>query len=213
MDLARVATQALEHGDVLELGRAPDGRPGWRLHVRHTPGHAPGHLVFIEDRYRAAIVGDMVSTLSTIVIDPPEGHMATYLDSLRALLAEDIGTLYPAHGLAQLDGPALLRRYISHREERESKLVRAIDAGHATSTRCCLWSTTTRPRSCAPSRGARSSPDWSSWLRRDTSPHSAWSRRRPQSWSEPRGPRAPIRVELDAPGIGQLGAGTSSTKL
>ncbi len=132
VDLAGIATEALEHGDVLELGRAPDGRPDWRLHVRHTPGHAPGHLVFIEDRYRAAIVGDMVSTLSTIVIDPPEGHMATYLDSLRALLAEDIGTLYPAHGPAQLDGSALLRRYLSHREEREAKLVRALDAGHTT---------------------------------------------------------------------------------
>jgi glyoxylase-like metal-dependent hydrolase (beta-lactamase superfamily II) len=129
VDVAGLQTVELSHGDCLELGRAPDGRPDWRLHVHYTPGHAPGHLAFIEDRYRAAIVGDLVSTLSTIVIDPPEGHMATYLESLRALRDADIGTLYPAHGPAALDGRRLLERYLTHREERERKLVHALEGG------------------------------------------------------------------------------------
>ncbi len=122
----------LKHGDALELGHSPDGRAGWRLHIHHTPGHAPGHLAFIEDRYRAAIVGDMVSTLSTIVIDPPEGHMATYLASLRHLRDADIGTLYPAHGPAQLHGKQLLEHYLDHRQKRENKLIDAMDEGLAT---------------------------------------------------------------------------------
>ena len=125
-------TRALEDGDVLELGCAPDGSPDWRLHVLHTPGHAPGHLAFLEDRYRAAVVGDMVSTLSTIVIDPPEGHMATYLDSLRRLRDADIGTLYPAHGPAHRAGRELLEHYLAHREAREDKLRAALAEGHAT---------------------------------------------------------------------------------
>ena len=129
VDVAGLRSVSLSHGDSLDLGRAPDGAPGWRLHVHYTPGHAPGHLAFIEDRYRAAIVGDLVSTLSTIVIDPPEGHMATYLESLRALRDAGIGTLYPAHGPAALDGSRLLDRYLAHREERERKLVAALASG------------------------------------------------------------------------------------
>jgi 8-oxo-dGTP pyrophosphatase MutT (NUDIX family) len=62
---------ALADGERLELGRAPDGRAGWGLTCHHTPGHDQGHMIFVEDRYRAALAGDLVSTLSTIVIDPP----------------------------------------------------------------------------------------------------------------------------------------------
>jgi ribonuclease/clavin/mitogillin len=48
----------------------------------HTPGHDRGHLCFRESRYGTMLVGDMLSTISTIIIDPPEGHLATYLQSL-----------------------------------------------------------------------------------------------------------------------------------
>ena len=67
-----------QDGDRLELGTAPDGSRDWHLKVVHTPGHAVDHLCFIDSRYHAAIVGDMLSTVSTIIIDPPEGHMGTY---------------------------------------------------------------------------------------------------------------------------------------
>ena len=126
VDTAGLDARELDEGDVLELGVAPDGRPDWKLHVLHTPGHAPGHLVFIEDRYNAGIVGDMASTLSTIVIDPPEGHMATYLASLARLRQRGIGMLYPAHGPAYRDGTALLGALIEHREAREARLRAAL---------------------------------------------------------------------------------------
>ncbi len=77
--------RALDDGDEIELGVAPDGSAGWRLRALFTPGHDQGHLAFVEDRYGAALVGDLLSTVSTIVIDPPEGHLATYLASLRRL--------------------------------------------------------------------------------------------------------------------------------
>jgi ribonuclease/clavin/mitogillin len=76
-------SRALLGNERLSLGTSPDGKPGWELHVWHTPGHHPGHLCFVESRYGAALLGDLVSTISTIVIDPPEGHLRTYLDSLR----------------------------------------------------------------------------------------------------------------------------------
>lgn len=118
--------EPLAEGDIIPLGVAPDGTPGWHLEVMHTPGHARDHLCFIDSRYRAAIVGDMLSTISTIIIDPPEGHMATYLRELERLLARPMTTLYPAHGPAHRDGHALLRQFIAHRRGREQKVIAAL---------------------------------------------------------------------------------------
>lgn len=120
--------QALADGDRLPLGTAPDGTPDWQLEVLHTPGHARDHLCFIDSRYRAAIVGDMLSTISTIIIDPPEGHMATYLRSLERLLEVDMTVLHPAHGPSWRDGPALVRQYLAHRRAREEKVLAALGA-------------------------------------------------------------------------------------
>ena len=77
------------------------------------------------------IAGDLVSTVSTIVIDPPEGHMGQYLESLEraaALLGED-AVLHPSHGPVSSDGRKLLRRYIEHRDRREEALVKALESG------------------------------------------------------------------------------------
>lgn len=115
-------------GDRLDLGRAPDGSEPWTLRVVSTPGHDRGHLSFVESRYRTAIAGDLVSTVSTIVVDPPEGHLATYLASLEKLLALDPGLVFPAHGLPRRDGAELLREYLAHRRDREAALVAALRA-------------------------------------------------------------------------------------
>ena len=66
----------LQNGDTIELGTAPDGTPGWRLDVMHTPGHARDHLCFIDSRYHAAIVGDPphVVTVGVEVFRNPVSH-------------------------------------------------------------------------------------------------------------------------------------------
>ncbi|MFT7078213.1 MAG: glyoxylase-like metal-dependent hydrolase (beta-lactamase superfamily II), partial [Planctomycetota bacterium] len=131
LDLLAENTRDLEDGVVLPLGTAPDGTPDWKLVAHHTPGHAPGHLVFQESRYGALIVGDLVSTVSTIVIDPPEGHMADYIESLErvAELAGESAVLHPSHGPVASDGRTLLRRYLEHRLRREDSLVAALQEG------------------------------------------------------------------------------------
>jgi endoribonuclease LACTB2 len=118
----------LADGDAIRLGASPDGRPGWQLRVLHTPGHARGHLAFQESRYGALIAGDMISTLSTIVIAPPEGHLATYLASLQKLRQLPNGTLYPAHGPPRRDAHAAIDGYLRHRALRESKILSAFTA-------------------------------------------------------------------------------------
>ena len=117
---------SLQDGDRVALGRSPDGEAGWELEAIFTPGHDQGHLCFRESRYGAVLVGDMMSTVSTIVIDPPEGHLATYLKSLERLEQHSISTLYPAHGPALRDGRRLAQKYLRHRRQREAALVKAL---------------------------------------------------------------------------------------
>ncbi|MBL4770029.1 MAG: MBL fold metallo-hydrolase [Planctomycetes bacterium] len=118
----------LEDGQELALGDAPDGSPDWCLQAIHTPGHASGHMVFRDTRYGAVLGGDMASTVSTIVIDPPEGHLRTYLNSLQLVHDLGPGLFYPAHGPVARDGQALMRKYLAHRADRERQLAEALAA-------------------------------------------------------------------------------------
>jgi glyoxylase-like metal-dependent hydrolase (beta-lactamase superfamily II)/8-oxo-dGTP pyrophosphatase MutT (NUDIX family) len=120
------AGEPIEDGSRIALGTAPDGSDGWHLQAIFTPGHDRGHLCFRDNRYGALIAGDMISTVSTIVIDPPEGHMRTYLDSLRRLRGIEFDMLYPAHGPAVRNGRAVVERYLAHRAQRQGKLVAAL---------------------------------------------------------------------------------------
>ncbi len=124
--------EPLDEGMRVPLGKAPDGSTGWELLAMHTPGHDRGHLCFRESRYGAMLVGDMLSTVSTILIDPPEGHLATYLHSLERLAQGPMTTLYPSHGPAMRDGQRLVLQYLRHRRQREASLVQALQQGGGT---------------------------------------------------------------------------------
>lgn len=99
----------------------------WR--ALFTPGHAPGHLCFLDERTGALVAGDMVSTLSTVVIDPPEGDMGLYLASLERLRTLGARTLYPAHGSPAPSAVAKLDEYLAHRRMRAAKVEAALDPG------------------------------------------------------------------------------------
>ena len=109
-----------------------DGAPPLSLTVHHTPGHAPGHLCFFDDTFRTLIAGDLISTLSTIVIDPPEGNMHDYLESLERMAALDARIVFPSHGPGTLDHPDKMDEYRSHRLEREAMVLEAHRSGKTT---------------------------------------------------------------------------------
>src|SRR5207253_1117101 len=124
---ARVTVSREVHdGDRLDLGTAPDGSGPWHLEAVHTPGHAPGHLAFHEPHYRLLFAGDLVSTLSSIIIAPPDGDLAVYLDSLRRLKAYDCRLLLPAHGSASARPRQTLDEALAHRVKREEQLLAAL---------------------------------------------------------------------------------------
>jgi glyoxylase-like metal-dependent hydrolase (beta-lactamase superfamily II) len=102
---------------------------GGRWRALHTPGHAHGHLAFRDERSGAVLAGDLLSTLSTIVVDPPEGDMAVYLASLARVRALEPRTVYPAHGQPAPDGPRALDDYLAHRRQREAKVLAALAPG------------------------------------------------------------------------------------
>jgi glyoxylase-like metal-dependent hydrolase (beta-lactamase superfamily II)/8-oxo-dGTP pyrophosphatase MutT (NUDIX family) len=121
-------TRHLEDGAILDLGPAPDGQGRWHLQAIHTPGHAAGHLAFHEPRYRLLFVGDMVSTLSSVVIAPPDGDLAVYLDSLRRLQAFPARLLLPSHGSPSARPDFVLEQCLAHRREREEQLLQILGA-------------------------------------------------------------------------------------
>ena len=128
MPAVRGPVLRLRGGESLPLGTAPDGSPDWRLLVRFTPGHAPGHLVFEDTRYGAILAGDLVSSLSSILIPAEGGDLGLYMASLRGVAAGCRGPVLPAHGPAVVAGRELLEKQIRHREAREARLVRALGA-------------------------------------------------------------------------------------
>jgi glyoxylase-like metal-dependent hydrolase (beta-lactamase superfamily II) len=107
-------------GDVLELDR------GHALEAVHTPGHAPGHLLYVARGSKLAYAGDMVAGEGWVMIDPDDdGDMRAYLDSLQRMRGI-AATLVPAHGGVISEPRALIDRYVLHRLEREQKVVAAV---------------------------------------------------------------------------------------
>ncbi len=115
----------IRDGEVVEL----DGRPRLRMRAIHTPGHASGHLCFLEERTRALLAGDMVSGFGTVVISPPDGSMTQYLESIHALLAWNPTVLLPSHGTMYRDASKALSDIRRHRLQREERILALWRAG------------------------------------------------------------------------------------
>jgi glyoxylase-like metal-dependent hydrolase (beta-lactamase superfamily II)/8-oxo-dGTP pyrophosphatase MutT (NUDIX family) len=121
-----VVNGLLQDGDRLDLGACPHGSDPWQMEAVHTPGHAAGHLVFFEPHYRLLFAGDMISTLSSVVIAPPEGDLSVYLASLRSLLDFDCRLLLPGHGGPSSRPRAVIEEALAHRAKREAQLLAAL---------------------------------------------------------------------------------------
>lgn len=109
--------RSLADGDTLRVGDLD-------VTVVHTPGHAPGHLCFLEPRTRTLVAGDMVAGTGTILVEKTDGDMGLYLASLERMQTLAATALIPAHGPTL--GPEVLPRYVAHRRAREAKIVDAL---------------------------------------------------------------------------------------
>ena len=63
---------------------------------------------------------------STVVINPPDGDMAAYLQALRGLMNEPVDWLAPGHGFLVARPQQVLTALIAHRLKREAKVLAAL---------------------------------------------------------------------------------------
>ena len=116
--------RTLADGEAFELA----GPTPQRWTALHTPGHAPGHLCLFEAVEGVVVVGDMVASVGTILIEPGDGDMAEYLRQLERLAALGAKVALPAHG-DPIEAPEdLFRFYVKHRLTREAKVADALAA-------------------------------------------------------------------------------------
>ncbi len=125
--------RALQNGELLALdGHGLDGKITHTLQVVHTPGHAANHLCLVLVEDALLFSGDHVLNGSTTVIDPPDGNMQHYLESLDTLdaacQAHGIEFILPAHGYVLGDARGAIARLKAHRLAREGKVLAAMQA-------------------------------------------------------------------------------------
>ena len=128
-----VPDRALQNGERLVLA-GDDPATGeavtHTLRVIHTPGHAANHLCLVLEEDGLLFSGDHVLNGSTTVVDPPDGNMSEYLESLdlldEACAEGGIEFILPAHGYVLGDARAAIAKLKSHRLQRESKIARAM---------------------------------------------------------------------------------------
>ena len=112
----------LRGGERIPLG------PTTTLMAVHTPGHASNHLCYLLEEEKTLFTGDHVMQASTVVINPPDGDMRAYVESLRSLLGMELEWMAPGHGFL-MDAPhRAIEKIIAHRLAREAKVVAALRA-------------------------------------------------------------------------------------
>lgn len=112
-----------------ETGLEPVLTPAGSLHtlqVIYTPGHAANHVCLLLQEDGLLFTGDHVLNGSTTVIDPPDGNMADYMDSLdrlsEACKAYQVRHILPAHGHVMDDALGAIAHLKAHRLKREAKI-------------------------------------------------------------------------------------------
>jgi glyoxylase-like metal-dependent hydrolase (beta-lactamase superfamily II) len=115
----------LRDGEVVEAGSL-------RVRAVHTPGHSPDHVAFLAEEEGLLFTGDAVLGRGTSIVDPPEGDMAAYMRSLRAMIELRPRTIYPGHGPVVFDAGGKLEYYLAHRVQREEQVLAALGAGRVT---------------------------------------------------------------------------------
>lgn len=123
-------TPDTEIGDGWEL-RTPE----IHLSALHTPGHASNHLCYVLEGPRILFSGDHIMNGSTVVIAPPDGDMAVYLQALARLetIKPPMRSILPGHGDVIEDPEAKVAEYVEHRRGREGEVFAVVEgSGKAT---------------------------------------------------------------------------------
>lgn len=113
----------IQDNDIIKL----EGEPRLVLRAMHTPGHARGHLCFHDAERGVLITGDNIVGFGSVLIDPADGKMRDYLNSLERMRSlPNLSVLFGGHGPAVAVPYQKIDEYISHRLEREQHILEAV---------------------------------------------------------------------------------------
>lgn len=141
------ATNGVAAGPVAGEGVSPDFRPDSSasgdtpipappageavgpLRVVPTPGHAADHVTFVIGD--VCFCGDLVLGRGSSIVPPAAGggSLTDYMESLARVRALGPALMCPGHGPWIEDPEAKIDEYVSHRLQRERKLVAALERG------------------------------------------------------------------------------------
>ena len=119
---------AVEPGEDPPPFAAPPAQVG-PFQVLPTPGHARDHVAFVLGP--VCFCGDLVLGEGSTIVPPATGggSLADYMRSLELVEGLDAMLLCPGHGSWITDPGTRIEEYRAHRNERESLLLAALDAG------------------------------------------------------------------------------------
>ena len=124
VDLAFDPDLRVTDGEVAATG------PGWTLRAVHTPGHTSNHTCFAFEEQAVLFPGDHVMGWSTTVVSPPDGDMATYIESLRKVAGRPGDrTYWPTHGPPIESPQRYVDALVDHRLDREREVLAAVRDG------------------------------------------------------------------------------------
>ena len=116
-----VPDRVMADGDTLETDE-------FVLEAVRTPGHASNHVCYLHGDSNWLFTGDHVIDGSTVVINPPDGNMKQYIESLLRVKALGCDALAPGHGELIDDPERAIDWLVNHRLEREAKVVAALQS-------------------------------------------------------------------------------------
>jgi glyoxylase-like metal-dependent hydrolase (beta-lactamase superfamily II) len=108
--------QPVHDGETLSLGNLT-------LEFVEAPGHTYGSLAVYVRETRALFTGDNVMGNGSSVVNPGEGEIALYLQTMAKFLRYDPAVIFPGQGPVVRDPRAKIEGLIKHRMEREQQIV------------------------------------------------------------------------------------------
>jgi glyoxylase-like metal-dependent hydrolase (beta-lactamase superfamily II) len=109
-------------GEKLSLGRLT-------IEFVHAPGHTYGSLAVFVPELRALFTGDNVMGTGTSVVNPGEGEIGLFLETMEKFIRYRPSVIYPGQGPVITEPETKLRELIEHRRTREAQIVGLLKQG------------------------------------------------------------------------------------
>ena len=113
---------SVNHGDALNLGDLT-------LEYVHGPGHTVGSMAIYAQEQKALFTGDTILGFGTTAINPDDGNMKQYLETLESFLRYDLNYILPGHGRMISNPQAKIKELAQHRIQRENQIIFALEEG------------------------------------------------------------------------------------